>query len=90
MTLNVNGTRGFKWDDLLNMDAAWVREGLQKIKSLRKMVIVLSDADVERKLVSQFEESLKQCIPLVEVRTIAPPPAEPPLEERTFAFAWNL
>ncbi|MCJ1377321.1 hypothetical protein MMC17_000415 [Xylographa soralifera] len=91
MTLNINGTRGFNWDDLLNVDAAWVREGMQKMKSLQKIAIVLSDADVEKELVVHFEEGLKQCFLIVEVRNEAPPPAGPPLEERrTFAFPWNL
>ncbi|MCJ1431863.1 hypothetical protein MMC27_001219 [Xylographa pallens] len=91
LTLSINGTRGFNWDDLLKMDAAWVREGLQKVKSLKKMVILLSDADVEKELVVRFEASLKQCFPTVEVRNEAPPPAGPlPDEPRTFIFPWNL
>ena len=91
MTLSINGTRGFNWDDLLQMDATWIREGLQKIKSLKKMVIVLSDADVEKELVLRFEESLKQLVPMVEVRNESPLPAEPLLEERrSFTISWNL
>ncbi|MCJ1394264.1 hypothetical protein MMC18_007142 [Xylographa bjoerkii] len=89
MTLNINGTRGFNWEDLLNVDAAWVREGLQEIKSLKKLVIVLGDADVKTELVALFEQSLKQCFPVVEVQIEAPLPAEPACEERRNSF-WNL
>ncbi|MCJ1401707.1 hypothetical protein MMC11_004924 [Xylographa trunciseda] len=89
MTLNINGTRGFNWDDLLKTNSAWVREGLQKLKTVKKLVIVLSSADVEKELVVLFEESLKQSFPVVEVRQEAPPPAEPPLESRRH-FPWNL
>ena len=91
MTLSINGTRGFNWDDLLNIDAAWIREGLQQVKSLKKMVILLSDADVEKELVVRFEANLKQCFLTAEVRNEAPPPPEPqPKERRTGFFARNL
>jgi len=89
MSLNINGTRGFNWDDLLKMNATWVREGLQKMTSLKKLVIVLGDAEVEKELVVGFEESLNECFPTVELRQVAPLPAEPPLESRRY-FPWNL
>ncbi|MCJ1287448.1 hypothetical protein MMC26_006799 [Xylographa opegraphella] len=91
ITLCVNGTRGFNWDALLNMDAAWVSEGLQSIRSLKNLVIVLSDADVDKELVLRFKESISQFFPTVEIRTEGTLPVEPPVEERrTSAFSWSL
>ncbi|MCJ1471787.1 hypothetical protein MMC13_000428 [Lambiella insularis] len=88
MTLKINGTRGFSWGNVLKTDAAWVCGGLRKVTSLRSLLIVLGDAEIEEELVLRFEQTLRIQSPFAIVQKEAAPVETKVEESRT--YLWNL